>query len=67
MRFNTKKPAAAGTARGPRECDHAGQLIDTEDSEPLLRHQARVLAMRFRLSPSHASTIAALAFSGGAR
>ena len=67
MRFNMKKPAAAGTARGPRECDHAGQPINAEDSERLLRHQARVLATRFRLSPSHASTIAALAFAGGAR
>lgn len=67
MRFNMKKPAAGGTARGPREWDLAGQLISTEDNEALLRRQARVIATRFRLSPSHASTIAALAFTGGAR
>lgn len=67
MCFNMKKPAAGRTARGPRECDHAGQLIDAEDSEALLRRQARVLANRFRISPHHATTIAALAFAGGAR
>ena len=67
MRLNMLKPAAGGTARGPRESDHAGQLIDAEDSEALLRRQARVLANRFCISPHHATTIAALAFTGGAR
>lgn len=66
MLFNMKKPAAVGAARGPR-VDLAGRQTDPEDSEALLMRQARALATRFRLSHSHASTIAGLVFGGGAR
>lgn len=66
MYLNMMKPAAGRTARGPRE-DLAGQQIETEDTEGLRRHQARILAARFRITPAHASTVAALAFTGGAR
>jgi hypothetical protein len=64
MASKTSKPAASGADR-PRNCDHVGALIGSENTLPAIHLQARRvahLARRFRLPPIAAGVVAALAW-----
>jgi hypothetical protein len=63
MASTTRNPACG--ARGARNTDVAGKLINSDHNSSLAELQAIHVARRYRLTTWHAATIARLAFEYG--
>lgn len=68
MAFKAANPAPLAKAAGLGIVVH-GEAIDVRNNTllTLAQQQSCWLERRFRLTPSHAATVASLAFVGGAR